>query len=139
MALCPSTTVKGLLPCTTPQGQTPGHPTSGEGRGTSCGQISQLEVCQLLSTSPQVLYPVGLNGHDEPIVTTLPEPLSRGVSVIARKHLYLGINIPSLPMEEIDHKALSIGEASSILVTSLPKSPPKFKGTMTAEVNDLLS
>ena len=29
-----------------------------------CGQISQLEVCQLLATSPQVVYPVGFNGHD---------------------------------------------------------------------------
>ena len=34
---------------------------------TSCGQISQLNVYQLLSTSPQVVYPSGLNGHDEPL------------------------------------------------------------------------
>ena len=26
---------------------------------TSCGQISQLKVCQLLSTGPQVIYPIG--------------------------------------------------------------------------------
>ena len=42
-------------------------------------------------------------------------------------------------MEESDHKAPHIGEASSILVTSPPKFSPKFKGSMTAEVNDLLS
>ena len=29
------------------------------------GQISQLEVCQLLSTRPQVIYPVGLNRGDQ--------------------------------------------------------------------------
>ena len=40
-----------------------------------CGQISQLEVCQLLVACPQVVYPVGLNGHDERIITSLPEPL----------------------------------------------------------------
>ena len=28
---------------------------------TPCGEISQLEVCQLLIASPQVVYPIGLN------------------------------------------------------------------------------
>ena len=106
---------------------------------TSCGQVSQLEVCQLLSASPQVIYPVGLNGHNEPIITTLPELLSSSISIIASKHLYVGINIPSLPMEESDIKAPPIGEASPIAVPHPPESPPKFKGSMTAEVNDLLS
>ena len=43
---------------------------------TPCRQISQLEVCQLLVTGPQVIYPVGLNGQDEPIITSLPELLA---------------------------------------------------------------
>ena len=57
---------------------------------TPCGQISQLEVCQLLATSPQVVYPIGLNGHDEPIITTLPEPLDSGISLIMSEHIYFG-------------------------------------------------
>ena len=61
---------------------------------TSCGQISQLEVCQLLSTSPQVIYPVGLNGHNKPIIATLPEPLSSGTSVITSEELYHGDQYP---------------------------------------------
>ena len=112
------------------------HPTSGKGGETSCGQISQLDVCELLSAGPQVVYPVGLNGQDESIITTLPEPLSSGISIIASKHLYLGIDIP--PMEEPDTKAPPIDEASTILITSLCKSPPKLEGSMTKEVNDLL-
>ena len=36
---------------------------------TPCRWISQLEVHQLLISSPQVAYPVGLNGGEEPIVT----------------------------------------------------------------------
>ena len=80
-----------------------------------------------------------MNGHDEPIITTLPEPLSSGVSIIASEHLYLGIDIPSPPWGESDIKAPPIGKASPIMVPSPPKSPPKFKGSMTAEVNDLLS
>ena len=111
----------------------------GKTEETSCGQISQLEVCQLLSASPQIVYPLGLNGHDEPIIPTLPELLSSGISIIASEHLYLGIDIPSPPMEESDHKAPPIGKASTILVTSPHKSPQKLKGSMTAEVNDLLS
>ena len=60
----------------------------------TCGQISQLDVHQLLSASPQVVYPTGLNGQDEPVITTLPEPLSSSISVITSEHLYLEINIP---------------------------------------------
>ena len=39
---------------------------------TACGRISQLEVCQLLVSGPQVTYPIGLNGCEEPIITSLP-------------------------------------------------------------------
>ena len=34
---------------------------------TPCGLISQLEIHKLLVASPQVIYPIGLNGHDEPL------------------------------------------------------------------------
>ena len=52
-----------------------------------CWQISQLEVCQLLVTSPQVIYPVGLNGQDEPIITSLPELLASHISLTTGKHI----------------------------------------------------
>ena len=106
---------------------------------TPCGQISQLEICQLLATSPQVIYPVGLNGHDEPIITTLPEPLARSVSLTTSEHFYLGMDIPSPPVEEPDQKILPLGEVFTILIASPHKSPPKSEGSMTMEVNNLLS
>ena len=62
---------------------------------THCGQISQLKVCQLLAAGPQVIYPIGLNGHDEIIITTLPELLDSSISLTASKHLYLEIDIHS--------------------------------------------
>ena len=74
----------------------------GKVQETFCGQISQLEVCQLLAAGPQVIYLIGLNGHDEPIITTLPDLLGSGISLIASEHIYLEINIPSPPMEEPD-------------------------------------
>ena len=91
---------------------------------TFCGQISQLEVHQLLATSPQVVYPIGLNGHDEPIITTLLDPLGSSISHITSKHIYLEIDIPSPPMEEPDQKMLSLEDIPAILITSPPRSPP---------------
>ena len=108
----------------------------GKAEETSCGQISQLDICQLLSASPQVVYPSGLNGHDEAIITTPPEPLSSSISIIASEHPYLEIDIP--PKGESDTKVLPIGEASIIQATNPHKSPPNPEGSMTAEVNHLL-
>ena len=83
-----------------------------------------------------MVYPAGLNRHDEPIITTLPEPLSSSMSIITSEHPYLEINIP--PNRESDTKLLPIGEASFIQTTNPHKSPPNLEGSMTAEVNHLL-
>ena len=111
----------------------------GKVQETFCGLTSQLEVHQLLAAGPQVVYPIGLNGHDEPIITTLPELLDSGTSLIARKHMYLGIDIPSPPVEEPDQKMAPLKDIPTILITSPPKSPPKSEGSMTLEVSNLLS
>ena len=101
----------------------------------TCGWISQCEVHQLLAASPQVVYPIGLNGHDEPVITTLPELLDSGISLIVSKHIYLGIDIPSPPVEEPDQKMPPLEDIPTILITS----PPKSEGSMTTEVSNLLS
>ena len=106
---------------------------------TPCGQISQLEVCQLLATGPQVIYPVGLNGHDEPVITTLPELLASSVSLTTGKFIYLGIDIPLPPVEEPDQMIPPLGEVSTILLASPHKSPLKSEGSMNTEVSNLLS
>ena len=119
-----------------PKGKHLGILLQGEVERTPCGQISQLDVCQLLSTGPQVVYPTGLNGHREPIITTLPEPLSSSMSVIASEHSYLEINIP--PNGESDTKVLPIGEVSIIQATNLHNPPPNPESSITAKVNHLL-
>ena len=106
---------------------------------TFCGWISQLEVHQLLATSPQVIYPIGLNGHNEPIMTTLPDPLGSGISLITSKHNYLEIDIPSPPIEEPDQKMSPLEDIPTVLITSSTKSPPKSEGSMTMEVSNILS
>ena len=106
---------------------------------TPCGQISQLQVCQLLAAGPQVVYPAGLNGQDDPIITSLPEPLASGISLTTGKPIYLGIDIPSPPMEELDQKILPLGKVFTSIVASPHKSPLKSEGSMTMEVRNLLS
>ena len=142
LAICPSSGTdwpyalvqlyKGSGHAPLPKGKHLGILPQGKEEETSCGGISQLDICQLLSTSPQVVYPSGLNGQDEPIITTLPELLSSSISIIASKHPYLEIGIP--PKGESNNKALPIGKASIIQATNPHKSPPKLEGSMTAEL-----
>ena len=146
LATCPSsgtnwpyalgTAVWGFWSCTTPQGQTPGHPASRKGRGNLLWADQSTWHPPAPFCQSQVVYPSGLNGHDEPIITILPESLSSSVSIIASDHPYLEIDIP--PKGESDTKVLPIGKASIIQTTDPHKSPHNPKGNMTAEVNHLL-
>ena len=61
----------------------------GKAEESSNGQISQLEVCQLLSTRPQVVYMVGLNRGDQSVIIDLPELLHSSSNVITDEHPYL--------------------------------------------------
>ena len=60
------------------------------------GQISQLEVHQLLSARPQVIYAVGLKGGDQSVTITLPELLHSSSSVTTDEHPHMRIDIPLL-------------------------------------------
>ena len=69
---------------------------------TACGRISQLEVHQLLFSSLQVAYTVGLNGHEELVITFLLEFLANSVSLTGGKSVHLEIDIPQSLAEELD-------------------------------------
>ena len=43
-------------------------------------RLSQLEVCQLLSLGSQVIYPVGLNGCEVPVIASPPKSLAKGAN-----------------------------------------------------------
>ena len=62
------------------------------------GQISQLKVCQLLSARPQVIYPVGLNGLDQPVTIDLPELLHNGSSITTYEHPIWQLTFPYFPL-----------------------------------------
>ena len=97
-------------------------------RRLPAGKSAQLEVCQLLIAGPQVTYPIGLNGCEEPVITSLPEPLANGISLTTDKPVYLEIDILPSPAEEPDRKVLPIGEVSTTVIASPHKStPPKIR------------
>ena len=133
LTLCLGAVTQGHLPCTTPWGEALGHPTSKRGRETTpYRQISQLEVCQLLISGPQATYPIGLNGCEEPIITSLPESLANGVSLTRGKSVYLEIDILQSLAEELDWKVLPIGKLSTTMIASPHKSTPQNQKERTA-------
>ena len=58
-----------------------------------CRRISQLEVHQLLSSGSQVIYSVGLNGCQVPVITSLPESLAKGTTLLGGKPTPLLVDI----------------------------------------------
>ena len=109
---------------------------------TTCRRISQLEVCQLLISGLQVAYLVGLNGWEDPVITSLPESMANGTSLTGGKSMYLEIDIPQPMAKEQDQKALPLGGCSAIIMSSPLKTTPlklERKVSMTMEVRCLLS
>ena len=111
-----------------------------QGRADSpCGQISQLDVCQLLSPRPQVIYPVSLNRGDQSVTIDLPGPLHSGSSVTTNEHPYIKIDIPSPTPEKQDCANLPLGGVHATLAVAMPKTPWKPRITLTTEVGNLLT
>ena len=92
---------------------------------TACRRISQLEVHQLLISSLQVTYPIGLNGCEESIITSLPESLTNSVSLTRGESIYLEIDILQFLVEEPDWKVPPIGKCSTIIIASPHKTTPQ--------------
>ena len=117
--------------------------TEGDTNSTTCSQIGQLEVCQLLSSGLQVIYPVGLNRHETPMIDLPPESLAKGTTLTGGKPTYLKASIPQPTPEEQEPKApLHSSHFSSIQVPSPIKAPPpkvEREVSMMKEVRELLS
>ena len=105
---------------------------------SSCGWISQLEICQLLSIGMQVMYPVGLNRGNQPVTINLQGLLHSGSSVTTDEHPYAKIDIPSPTPKEQDCTTLPLGGVHATLAIAMPKAPWKPRVNLRAEVNELL-
>ena len=106
------------------------------------GEIHQLEVCQLLGSGSQVVYPEGLNGCQVPVITTLPEMLSNGMTMLKGESTFLQVDLSQSATKEQESKALSLGSGLS---PTLPQALPgpfllKWKANQyVMEVSKLLS
>ena len=136
LALCPCTAYEGSSHTPLPKDKHLGILPQGKAEENSYGQISQLEVHQLLSARSQVVYPVGLNGEDEPITNTLPELLSSSASVTANKHPYMRIDNPHLPWRNQNIQLCQLTRCTPSLQLDIP---PKPRVSIVAEVDDLLT
>ena len=97
---------------------------------TACRRISQLIVCQLLVSGLQVTYPVGLNGHEDPFITSLPQSQVNSISLTGGKSVYLEIDILQPMAKELDQKALPLGRCSATIISSpLRPLPQNWKET----------
>ena len=110
---------------------------------TACRRVSQLQVCQLLSSGSQVVYLAGLNRCEVPLIASPPESMAKGVNLLGSKPIYLKVDIPQSNMEGSELKAPPLGGCPpSILIASpVRPPPPKAEGevSMTTEVRELLS
>ena len=111
--------------------------------GATCRWISQLDICQLLSSGSHVVYPVGLNGCEVSVITSLPKLLAKGTTMLRGKPIYLPVDILQSSAKGQESKALSPGSHSIPILTASPIRAPLLKTagwvSMTMEVRELLS
>ena len=81
---------------------------------------------------------MGLNGGDQPVTITLPEPLHSSSSIITDEHLHMRIDIPLLSPEEPECTTLPLGRVHTIPSATTPNTPWKPRISLMAEVDDLL-
>ena len=96
-----------------------------------CGRIHQLAVCQLLSSGSQVVYPEGLNGCQIPVIMSLPESLSKGITMLEVKSTFLQVDLSQSATKEQELKVLSLGGGSNTTQQQAPSrlSLPKWRVT----------
>ena len=124
------------------EGQLSFQVMGGTGSAT-CRRVIQLQVCQLLSSNSQVVYPAGLNGCEVLLITSPPGPMAKGINLLSDEPIYLKVDIPQSDMEGPELKTLPLGSHSPSTSIASPASPPlpKVEGqlSMTLEVRELLS
>ena len=138
LAICSYTAIRRLKSYSPPKDKHIGILPQGKVEESPYGQISQLKVHQLLSTGPQVIYLVGLNGGNQLVTITLPELLHNGSSVTTDEHPHMGIDIPLLSPEEPECTTLPLGGVHPIPAITTPKTPWKPRISLRAEVDALL-
>ena len=102
------------------------------------GWISQLKICQLLSTRLWVVFPIELKRCDQSVTINLPKSLHTGSSVTTDEYPYIKVNIPMPILEEQDHATLPLGGKHDTPTITQPNTPWKPRVPLTVEVSNLI-
>ena len=117
--------------------------TEGSTSSIPCRRICQLAVCQILISGSQVVYPEDLNRCQFPVKTSLPELLSKGITMLEGKSAPLLVDLLQSATKEQEFKVPSLGGGSNTTLAASPirAFPPKAESqvSMTLEVSKLLS
>ena len=89
-----------------------------------CRRLHQLEVHQLLHSEAQVVYPKGLNRCLVLVITTLPESMPHGVTMLNDEPTFLQVNILQFATEGCESKTLFLGGASTATSPMCPAMMP---------------
>ena len=95
--------------------------------GTSsatCGWISQLDIWQLLSSGSQIIYPVGLNGCEIPVIMSLSKSLAKGTAMLGGEPIYLSVDMLQSTAKGQESKA------HPLAVTQFPSWPQALSGLL---------
>ena len=94
-----------------------------------CGKICQLEVCQLLGSGSWMVDLEGLNRCQVPVVMSLLESLSNGMTMLKGESTFLQVHLSQPATKEQESKAPSLGGVLSPTPAASPTRvlPPKRK------------
>ena len=108
-------------------------------RKPPCGQISQLEVHQLLAAGPLVIYPWWTHYNHFTWATGQLTCYLLNILPHSKWTCLPEDWCPFTPHGETRPMMPPLGKVSTLLIASPHKSPPKSEGSMTTEVSNLLS
>ena len=94
--------------------------TEGMPSNILCRSIHQLEVCQILHSEAQVVYPKGLNGSLDPVITSLPESLSHGITMLNDEPTLLQVDLLQFTMEGCESKTPFLSGSSTLYFPHMP-------------------
>ena len=77
-------------------------------------KLCQLEAHSFLSSGSQVVYLEGVNGCQVPVITSLPESLSNGMTMLKGEPNFLQVDLSQSTTKEQELKAPSPGSCSSL-------------------------
>ena len=101
--------------------------TEGNTSNAPCRKIYQLEIHQLLSSDSWLVYPEGLNRCQVPVVTSLPESLSNGMTLLKDKPTFPQVDLSQSITKGQESKAPSLGGGLSPPLAASPTRalPPR--------------